>query len=69
MPKRRILVKITDTIPIVRIRKNGFSLEPFVYGCQLYENGCRCSHSMDVYKNRGDINEDWHTWITVPKKN
>ena len=33
MPKRRILVKITDTIPIVRIRKNGFSLEPFVYGC------------------------------------
>ena len=29
MPKRRILVKITDTIPIVRIRKNGFSLEPF----------------------------------------
>ena len=22
-----------------------------------------------IYKNRGDINEDWHTWITVPKKN
>ena len=27
---------------------------------------CNCSHSMDVYKNRGDIGEDWHTWVTTP---
>ena len=34
----------------------------------LDEHSCRCSHSMDVYKNRGDINDDWHTWITIPSK-
>ena len=34
----------------------------------LDEHSCRCCHSMDVYKNRGDINDDWHTWITIPSK-
>jgi len=27
---------------------------------------CNCSHSMDVYKNRGVIGPDWHTWVTIP---
>ena len=27
---------------------------------------CNCAHSMDVYKNRGDIGDDWHTWVTEP---
>ena len=31
------------------------------------QDGCNCSHSMDVYKKRGDINDDWHTWITPEK--
>lgn len=30
----------------------------------LERRECTCAHSMDVYKNRGDIGEDWHTWIT-----
>lgn len=30
----------------------------------LGRHDCTCSHSTDVCKNRGDIGEDWHTWIT-----
>ncbi len=34
----------------------------------LEGRSCNCGHSMDVYKNRGDIGDDWHTWVTVPEK-
>ena len=34
----------------------------------LDSRDCNCGHSMDVYKKRGDIGEDWHTWVTVPEK-
>ncbi|MBR3179075.1 MAG: MTAP family purine nucleoside phosphorylase [Clostridia bacterium] len=34
----------------------------------LEDRKCNCSHSMDVYKKRGDITEDWHTWVTPPEK-
>jgi len=27
---------------------------------------CQCNQSMQRYKTRGDIGEDWHTWICKP---
>jgi 5'-methylthioadenosine phosphorylase len=27
---------------------------------------CPCSRSMERYRTRGDIGDDWHTWIAVP---
>ncbi len=27
---------------------------------------CRCQRSMERYRRRGDIGEDWHTWIEKP---
>jgi hypothetical protein len=27
------------------------------------ERHCSCSLSMERYRRRGDIGEDWHTWI------
>jgi len=28
---------------------------------------CRCGRSMERYRRRGDIGDDWHTWIDKPK--
>ena len=57
-------------IEVSKRMKDSTKVLPFIFRNAMLKllgvQKCNCSHSMDVYKNRGDIGHDWHTWVTAP---
>lgn len=35
----------------------------------LMNRGCTCRNTMERYRKRGDIGNDWHTWVKIMNRN